>query len=374
MLCLAQKHFNQVSESKTMSKKWLYSVGVGALLMAGEALGITVHDVLSNGFWSTEYRGNQYYLEHTCPTYDRAPSIKRKIYKDGTEKRIIKYKGIYPEVEGIRGKNKKRTVYIQDNDDISATYQQTIQAWRSNRKEKHQTTGEAQLKYNHYNYLGNEQTYYTAKPTYSGVRPIGPFVVDDWFRDEMNNRYNQKARFDGTEETATTNIISDTEAVITRTVKQSGYVYEYNKYTVEEPSWLLREYITHITTDENHVYVNQNIKESYKNAATFDGEEEYQTQYTATFKNGRFNGETESIQRVTDKDRPTWFDDYSKTKTTSVHNEPAPEYGVRPGVAVDEHTQGMLDELNRPAAVRVVVSGQEKRPISKVKRSAHEQE
>ena len=37
-----------------MTKKWLYSVAVGTLLIAGEAMGITIHEVLSNGFWSTD--------------------------------------------------------------------------------------------------------------------------------------------------------------------------------------------------------------------------------------------------------------------------------------------------------------------------------
>ena len=46
-----------------MTKKWLYSVAVGALLIAGEAMGVTVHDVLSNGFWSAEQRVDLVQLE-----------------------------------------------------------------------------------------------------------------------------------------------------------------------------------------------------------------------------------------------------------------------------------------------------------------------
>ena len=42
-----------------MSKKWLYSVAAAALLIAGQAAGITIHDVLSNGFWSTQERATE---------------------------------------------------------------------------------------------------------------------------------------------------------------------------------------------------------------------------------------------------------------------------------------------------------------------------
>ena len=59
----AQNIFDRISGEKSMTKKWLYSVAVGVLLMAGEALGITVHDVLSNGFWSAEQRGTHEYLD-----------------------------------------------------------------------------------------------------------------------------------------------------------------------------------------------------------------------------------------------------------------------------------------------------------------------
>ena len=39
-------------------------------------------------------------------------------------------------------------------------------------------------------------------------------------------------------------------------------------------------------------------------------------------------------------------------------------YGLRPGVVSDEHTQSMLDELNRSAGVRVVVRSTKEPPTT----------
>lgn len=62
-----------------MSKKWLYSVALGTLLVAGDAMGITVHEVLSHDFWSKEQKGTEFYLQQNCEAKEQRPTIKKKI-------------------------------------------------------------------------------------------------------------------------------------------------------------------------------------------------------------------------------------------------------------------------------------------------------
>ena len=77
-----------------MTKKWLYSVAAGALLMAGEALGITVHDVLSNGFWSVEQRGTEGYLTNVTASAEKVKKYKKTQDEKGnwevSKMRVIK--------------------------------------------------------------------------------------------------------------------------------------------------------------------------------------------------------------------------------------------------------------------------------------------
>ena len=56
-------------------KKWLYGVALGALLVAGNAAGVTVHEVLSNDFWSMEQRGTRENLAEV--TGERGPKQKK---------------------------------------------------------------------------------------------------------------------------------------------------------------------------------------------------------------------------------------------------------------------------------------------------------
>ena len=73
-------------------KKWLYGVALGALLIAGNAAGITVHEVLSNGFWSanTERRLTLEELKEVGDYRELRPKIKRKQINIVTEVTNIK--------------------------------------------------------------------------------------------------------------------------------------------------------------------------------------------------------------------------------------------------------------------------------------------
>lgn len=52
-----------------MSRKWLYGVALGSLLVAGNAVGITVQDVLNHDFFAPEHRGTYEYVEDGTETY-----------------------------------------------------------------------------------------------------------------------------------------------------------------------------------------------------------------------------------------------------------------------------------------------------------------
>lgn len=152
----------------------------------------------------------------------------------------------------------------------------------------------------------NTQITYTGKSRQSNIRPTGPYVVDDWFPEKMTTESYKSCRFFGTEHNAVTNIISDNEAYITGTVSQTGHIDEYYGEKVDQPASLLRTYMQHITTDADHVYIEQEITENTQNDPVYNSQYTYQTQYTATFKKGRWKGEKETISKVSQRSSTSW--------------------------------------------------------------------
>ena len=154
------------------------------------------------------------------------------------------------------------------------------------------------------------QTIYSNKPTKKDARPTGPYVVEDWFPDSMTNLYKRialAASFYGTEHNAITNIISDNEAYITGTISQTGHIDEFREKIVDEDASLLRTYTQHITTDADHVYIEQEIIENTQNDPVYNSQSTYQAQYTATFKKGHWKGEKETISKVSNRDMSQWL-------------------------------------------------------------------
>lgn len=317
MLCLAQKHFNQVSERKTMNKKWLYSVGVGALLMASEALGITVHEVLSNGFWSGQPRKTVEELENATVGHYRGKVKKEKYQEesDGSYSQSYLYVVSCPSfpwrakqwydhtesrTEGTMTENRKEKVTVVYNDrkekkNMNSNYNLT--GWKTDDAAISDIT----------------QTSFRDKAKGRNARPTAPYVVDNSFQRNMESFDMQ---FYGTEETATTNIISDTEAVIKRTVRQSGYLDQYYGYVINAPSSLLRACDILITTDADHVYVNEQIRETYENDINRNGQTVYDNQYTATFKNDVWKGSTQTITKQKTDEYADWYKDYLKSQSS----------------------------------------------------------
>ncbi len=308
-----------------MTKKWLYSVAVSALLMAGEALGITVHDVLSNGFWSAEQRGTYEYLDKATGHNSKYTSsnVKHKKTENGIEA-TIGWTQSCPYLSGIKWKRK----VVENIVDTPGTFQlkmkeKLIATRNKTHKEKTWTYEQANEKsmvvvpgsIEYTNIVMNSSATYTVKPLKKGARPMGPLVVDDWFQTNLEHTHGVDALFYGTEEHAVTNIVSDNEAYITRTVEQTGYLDKYfYGYPINEDASLLRTYNTHITTDDDHVYVDQTICENSTNNPRHNQQDAYQTQYVATFKKGQWKNSTETITQVSNQQGANWWLNYLKQK------------------------------------------------------------
>ena len=297
-----------------MTKKWLYSVAVGALLIAGEAMGVTVHDVLSNGFFSSEIRETASHLIDTTNYKDFIKKDKTTQDEEGNETLFFAWstRG-RSAVNGVRWKEKVNSINWDSKDEkVNISVEQrklTVNRplyREKNLQDTYEETRNIRRFFSTNTY--NEVTIaYTNKPRKKDARPIGPFVVDDWFPDEMTTEWYKTCRFFGTEHNAVTNVISDNEAYITGTISQTGHVDEYKGYKANEDSSLLRTYTQHITTDADHVYVEQEITENCQNASKSNSQSTWQTQYTATFKKGRWKGETETISQVSNKQLADWY-------------------------------------------------------------------
>ena len=317
------KHFREFFEEQTMMKKWLCGVALGALLMASEAFGVTIHEVLSNDFWSAEHRGTLSYLKDITKGYYKEKwkweTSKTIIQEDGSElkvnMRVVSCQK--SSIASWKSKEWYNTINQENTQDKITSFKLTAHRKMYKEKSQSQNQGQSQLVYSSQfgQLMLDEEEYqhqsvYINKPRKKDVRPIGPYVVEDWFPDAMESRSWQKTQFYGTEHTAVTNIISDNEAYITGNISQTGHIDECDGYIVNEDTSLLRTYTQHITTDADHVYVEQEITENVQNDPYYNSQNIYQTQYTATFKKGRWKEETETISQVSHKEATPWLRKY----------------------------------------------------------------
>lgn len=273
------------------------------MLIATPSAGITVQEVLSNGFFSVD-EGRET-LEALESDGNYASRWKDKKSKDGMKHRLQIIKPGHPTTKKWKWKG-SWTFKTEEEADCSykLTYKQKHHKDKTIGKQHKKKEKIARANYVT-NSLSNED--YTGKPKGKEQRPLGPYVVYDWFPDGLYSNDCRNAQFYGTEETAITNVISDNEAYITRTIRQSGWIQEVFGDVVEEPSSLLRVYNTHITTDADHVYIHQDINETSQNAFSNNNQNNYITDYTATFKGGRYKNEKETIKKDEQSQRASWY-------------------------------------------------------------------
>ena len=319
------------------SKKWLYGVALGALLIAQSALGVTVHEVVSNGWWSEDTRATHAYLDEIAPH----PNINGKMKKlkvttdeNGNPKStfVVVFKG--PAVAGTRWT--ARTSETRINADEYQSYDRTEKLTARRHKTYKEKSVDKEQQYGSTYLLGdvlwNQQDTYTVKPLKKDARPMGGYVVEERFKDEMLFPFNRDFRFDGTQEEAITNFVSDSEAYITGTVRQSGYLKSFMGYVIDEQASLLREYTTHITTDVDlkknveYVYIDRKITEITTNEGYSNAQRNYEINHVVTFKDGRWKNSRETMTLVSNSQTADWFKEYLKaeensTATVSVHSD-----------------------------------------------------
>lgn len=305
-----------------MKKRWLYSVAVGALLMAGNATGITVHEVLSHDFFSTdaEQRLTTEQLKETGE-YRGRPKLKHKYGKYAEDIYIIRenYKG--KTAGNARWKTKQKSIWSDDWTYTSLDYSKettTVQHALNKEKTIRNITGLEQKDLETRVFMGFNETnqfVYTNKAR-KNARPVGPYaIVDNSYVNNLTNSVWVSAQLLGEECNTTTNIVSDNEAYITTTLRQTGHIDDFTRhyypsatYDVNEDSSLWRTYTKHITTDADHVYITQEAKETtHHDHMMLDGTKTWQTDYVATFKNGILKGEKETVSYIAKRKPSSWL-------------------------------------------------------------------
>ncbi len=219
----AQDIFDRISREKSMNKKWLCSVAVGALLIAGEAFGITVHDVLSNGFWNTDSRclasidvsteiqnvsKNKDFKKPIARCYktEEYTRIATKIFTLGKDKvGHHRWKKTYFSDKKSYYNPREEEIYINNVLDMRAPHSRQKQ--------------EATVYHKFWNYLPSITDYttgtnvvnsvYACKP--KGGHPVGPYT-ENWAHQEFAPAITFQYTLLSAEHNAITNIISDHEA------------------------------------------------------------------------------------------------------------------------------------------------------------------
>lgn len=294
-----------MSETNT---KTICCLGLVFFLVAGNAAGITVHEVLSNGFWFSTPRPSLSYLENNGNPLVKIIRRKEKEDIDGYHLYIVKV------LRSRRGNTWKEKMYCNQFINKGKHIYNYNRRLRF-RDDLYKSVSEIdenmywQLMLMQNKALETNSTkivheWYKAFPRKKNNQPQGPYKAENWLQNMLNGWVEFSCIC--SEVIATTNIISDNEVYITGTIHQTGHIDEYDGYKVDEDTSLLRSYTQHITTDADHVYVEQEITEKAQNIPFYNSQEIYQTQYTATFKKGSWKSETETVIKNIQREISFW--------------------------------------------------------------------
>ena len=286
-------------------------------------MGITVHDALSLD------------MRYDRPEYDEYATAFSGFYKgkmtkfktgenpDGSEYMFSTYKTSCRKVWGIRWKSKEDmeiTKFKAGGKNIKKTRKLT-----ASREGLYKDKIVTQINMDYSKdgkYTTTKDEVYTVKSSSKQAQPMGPVMADDdWFPYYLDDpSWNgTTGDFYGTEHNAITNIISDNEAYIDGVFKQSGHINTYDGQDVDVDSSLLRTYTKHITTDADHVYISQDITETVINSPlSRDYVQNWRTEYTATFKKGRWKNVSENISTIGTYDYARWYQDYRESQKDSM--------------------------------------------------------
>ena len=309
-----------------MSKKWLYSVAAAALLIAGQAAGITVHDVLSNGFWSTEIRQTEEtlnaattdnykekYKEKAREINDIGLEIKSYVYTkkakttndvswtQNTLHRFVDEENvkIYEDNQVIRVKNYDRKERIKERNSVSTDYVEDCPLI----------------------IYGLEQAQHSFKPTKKGARPVEPFFPDtEWFRQLSEEKYPGFC-YSTSILNAETNIISDSKAQIKGVIRKTSLLYlSENGSPLADPEqdpnhetfegYALYPYEKTITIiDDKYLRIEQQIAEDSMFEYSTTGR--YSSVYVANFnKKGDWKNSKEKVVKRRISNANSWYTNY----------------------------------------------------------------
>ena len=271
---------------------------------------ITVHEVLTNNFWSgdrrpttldvpvdlnrvTKYKYLRGGFAHRTeqPEYVKRVTGGGVLGKDKAGHRKWKigsfFKGLY--YRDPKKESRYNDITIDLKTPFSRQKQEAIRtenSWKYNSLIDDYTTR-----------TNTTETVYACKPKKG--RPVGPYT-ENWFEEALKkpNAYCDYTILN-TEHNAITNIVSDNEAYISGSIYQTG---TYNEIAHEEAGW---------STWLDQSYT-QNV--SIQSLGYEKEEREYYSEYTATFKKSKCKSETETITRIQKAEYRDEFVDLLKRK------------------------------------------------------------
>ena len=309
-----------------MKKKYLYSVALGVLLIAGEVLGITVHDVLSNGFWSTQERATEMSLN--AETTDNYKEKYKKEKETPCEDGSVDKSYLYTK----KGKTTNDVVWAQSKNYWGKTgttnplenNQQTLKVVGRHRKEQSTSDewkAQTLMETCPTNIAEESVASYIFKPRKKDARPVIPYMPNtEWFAN-IANQY-PGYLWEQTGLSYYTNFVSDTEAIVYGSITRSAVLpkrkvgYPLKNPGHESSAFLNQAKYTYdkkITVQDSQVIVEQNFNED----STYEHEIKggIKTKYVATFgKNGKWKGSTEVVSQWRSGHANDWYTNYYRIK------------------------------------------------------------
>ena len=304
-----------------MNEKWLYSSALGVLLIVGEVLGITVHDVLSNGFWSTQERATEMSLN--AETTDNYKEKYKKETETPREDGSVEKSYLYTK----KGKTTNDVVWAQSKNYWGKTGttnplendQQTLKVVSRHRKEQSTSDewkAQTLMETCPTNIAEESVASYTFKPRKKDARPVLPYMPNtEWFA-RIANQY--PGHLWAQDDWAYyTNFVSDTEAIVYGRIMRSAAL-PFHKILPKREELLFwgqakYTYDRKITVQDNKVIVEQNFNED----STYEHEIKggIKTKYVATFgKNGQWKKSTEVVSQWRSGHANDWYTNYYRIK------------------------------------------------------------
>ena len=310
-----------------MNKKWLYSSALSVLLIAGEALGITVHDVLSNGFWSTQERATEMSLN--AETTDNYKEKYKKETETPREDGSVEKSYLYTK----KGKTTNDVVWAQSKNYWGKTgtanplenNQQTLKVVSRHRKEQSTSDewkAQTLMETCPTNIAEESVASYSFKPCGKGERPVAPFFMNTEWLARLTRQFYPSHCWPETLKTET-NIVSDMEAQITGRLSRSSVLPAINPPPEQMPinpgsgygAWGDARYAftKKITIEGNQVIIALDVNEF--SSFTHKVQGGIKTKYVATFgKNGQWKKSTEVVSQWRSGHANDWYTNYYRIK------------------------------------------------------------